>query len=98
MLSPLFDLGALAITFLNIAASPSLDPGPSAECPADMRLVTGQHHDEMEHLCIDPKTDAKTTHCFAYFEGASAEEGAVTARFDYLRSKAQIEALIGRTL
>ena len=29
---------------------------------------------------------------------SQAEEGAVTARFDYLRSKAQIEALIGRTL
>ncbi len=29
---------------------------------------------------------------------STAEEGAVTARFDYLRSKAQIEALIGRTL
>ena len=29
---------------------------------------------------------------------SQAEEGAITARFDYLRSKAQIEALIGRTL
>lgn len=29
---------------------------------------------------------------------SQAEEGAVTARFDYLRAKAQIEALIGRTL
>ncbi len=78
MLSPLLDLGAFALTFLNIAAAPSLDPGPSPQCPADMRLVTGQHHDEMEHYCIDPRTDSKTTHCFAYFEGVSAEEGAVT--------------------
>lgn len=29
---------------------------------------------------------------------SQAEEGAVTARFDYLRAKAQIEALIGRNL
>jgi sulfatase modifying factor 1 len=78
VLPPLLDLGALAITLLHVAAAPTLDPGPSAECPRDMRLVAGPHYDEMEHLCVDPHRDTKDTHCFSYHEGISAEEGAVT--------------------
>ncbi len=78
MLPPLLDLGALAITLLHVAAAPTRDPGPSAECPRTMRLVTGPHYDEMEHLCVDPHRDTKDTHCFSYHEGISAEEGAVT--------------------
>jgi hypothetical protein len=69
---------AFAGALLFFDLGPKLDPGPSAECPNDMRLVTGRHHDEMQHLCIDPRKDTKDTHCFAYFEGLSAEEGAVT--------------------
>ena len=75
MLAPLFDLAVFAITVLNAPAGPSLDPGPSPACPKEMRLVTGTHYDEMEHLCTDPRRDTKDTHCFAYHEGLSAEEG-----------------------
>jgi formylglycine-generating enzyme len=78
VLPPIFDLGALAITLLHVAAAPSLDPGPTAACPDDMRLVAGDHFDEMEHLCVDPRADSRTTHCFAYQEGISAEEGKIT--------------------
>ena len=73
MFDPLLGLGAFAAALLRFPAAPVIDPGPSPECPNDMRLVTGKHHDEMEHLCVDPRTDAKTTHCFSYFEGISAE-------------------------
>jgi formylglycine-generating enzyme required for sulfatase activity len=79
MLAPLFDLAALAITVLTLPAAPALDPGPSPRCPKDMRLVAGTHYDEMEHLCVDPRRDTKDTHCFAYHEGLSAEEGKVTS-------------------
>jgi Sulfatase-modifying factor enzyme 1 len=68
-------LGALAVGFLRVPLAPSLDPGPSAECPTDMRLVRGRHFDEMQHLCVDPRKDAKDTHCFEYFPDLSAEEG-----------------------
>jgi formylglycine-generating enzyme len=44
-----------------------------------MRLVVGEHHDEVQHLCIDPQRDTKDTHCFAYFEGLTGLEGAVTS-------------------
>lgn len=61
------------------AAGPSaLDPGPSPECADDMRLVTGTHFDEVQHLCVDPRKDAKDTHCFKYHEGITALEGAKT--------------------
>ncbi len=75
MLAPLFDLGILAITFLRVPAVPSLDPGPNPACPSDMRLVAGIHFDEMQHLCVDPRPDTKDTHCYAYWEGISGEEG-----------------------
>jgi sulfatase modifying factor 1 len=78
VLTPLFGLGALAITLLRVPAAPALDPGPSPACPKDMRLVQGTHYDEMEHLCIHPRRDSKDTHCFAYHEGISAEEGKAT--------------------
>jgi sulfatase modifying factor 1 len=55
------------------------DPGPSPECPEDMRLVWGEHHDEVQHLCLDPRRDAKDTHCFAYAEGVTALEGERTS-------------------
>lgn len=78
MLDPLLGLGALAIALLTFPAAPALDPGPSAECPRDMRLVKGVHRDEVQHLCVDPRRDAKDTHCFAYWEGLTAEEGPAT--------------------
>ncbi|HTJ85083.1 MAG TPA: SUMF1/EgtB/PvdO family nonheme iron enzyme [Polyangiaceae bacterium] len=60
-----------------LAAGPaaSLDPGPSPECPSDMRLVVGTHYDEVQHFCTKPQRDAKDTHCFAYDEGITALEG-----------------------
>ncbi len=69
-----FSLGAAT------AASPAaaLDPGPSAECPADMRLVVGTHYDQVQHYCTKPQPDAKDTHCFGYFEGITALEGEAT--------------------
>lgn len=75
MLDPVVATVALALGLLRVPAAPSLDPGPSPECPSDMRLVAGTHHDEVQHLCTEPRKDAKDTHCFAYWEGLTAEEG-----------------------
>ncbi len=61
------------------SADGSMDPGPSAECPRDMRLVSGTHHEDVQHLCVAPQEDAKDTHCFAYHEGITGLEGATTA-------------------
>jgi hypothetical protein len=76
MFDPFLSLGAIAIALLTIPAAPALDPGPSAECPHDMRLVKGTHADEVQHLCVAPQRDVKDTHCFEYWEGITAEEGA----------------------
>ena len=38
----------------------------------------GTHYDEEQHLCVDPRRDGKGTHCFAYFEDLTAEEGKAT--------------------
>jgi formylglycine-generating enzyme len=78
MPDPMLGLAALVAVLLAVPTAPALDPGPSPECPNDMRLVTGQHFDELQHLCLDPRHDTRDTHCFAYWEGASAEEGPVT--------------------
>ncbi|WP_437284413.1 formylglycine-generating enzyme family protein [Sorangium sp. So ce406] len=78
MIDPLLGLGALALAMLSLPAAPSLDPGPSAACPADMRLVTGTHHDDVQHVCVEPVKSGKATHCFAYWEGITAEEGPTT--------------------
>jgi formylglycine-generating enzyme required for sulfatase activity len=78
MLDPLIGLGAIAIALLTLPAAPALDPGPSAGCPRDMRLVKGTHAEEVQHLCVEPKRDTKDTHCFAYWEGITGEEGAQT--------------------
>jgi len=69
---------ALATFLLHIPAAPSLDPGPSPECPSDMRLVAGTHAEEVQHLCVDPRKDKKDTHCFSYYEGLTMEEGPET--------------------
>jgi sulfatase modifying factor 1 len=78
MISSLVGLAAFAYALLTIPAKPELDPGPSAACPPDMRLVAGTHYDEEQHLCVDPRRDAKDTHCFAYFEDLTALEGPET--------------------
>lgn len=76
MLDPVIATVALAVGLLRMPPMPALDPGPTPECPRDMRLVSGVHHDEVQHLCVSPQKDTKDTHCFAYWEGLSAEEGA----------------------
>ena len=58
--------------------APRSDPGPSARCPTNMRLVRGTHFDEVEHLCADPRHDKKDTHCYAYVEDVTFEEGEQT--------------------
>jgi hypothetical protein len=63
---------------LHVPLAPSLDPGPRNDCPSDMRLVIGTHHDDVQHLCVDARKDSKDTHCFAYAEGLTAEEGTKT--------------------
>src|SRR5687768_14818218 len=78
MFDPLLGLGALAVALLTISTAPKLDPGPSPERPNDMRLVSGTHFNEVQHLCVTPRKDKKDTHCFEYWEGITAEEGEVT--------------------
>lgn len=78
MIGAVLGLAAFAVALLKLPAKPNLDPGPSFECPSDMRLVAGTHFDQVQHLCTDPRRDAKDTHCFAYWEGLTAEEGDVS--------------------
>jgi formylglycine-generating enzyme required for sulfatase activity len=78
MIDALLGLGAFAMALLTLPAKPSLDPGPNAECPNDMRLVAGTHYAEEQHLCVDLRHDKRDNHCFAYWEGVTAEEGAAT--------------------
>ncbi len=78
MLDALIGLGAFSVFLLTVPAAPSLDPGPSPECPDDMRIVSGTHYDEVQHLCVDIQKDKKDTHCFEYWEGITAEEGKAT--------------------
>ena len=78
MIDGLLGLGAVAAALLSVPVAPPLDPGPSAECPSDMRLVTGTHHDVMQHYCVTPEDDKRDTHCYSYWPGFSAEEGTAT--------------------
>ena len=78
MLDPVVTTLALALGMLHVPVTPSIDPGPRNDCPPDMRLIVGSHYDDVQHLCIDPRKDSKDTHCFAYAEGLTAEEGTVT--------------------
>lgn len=78
MLDAVVSLGAFAAILLRVPMAPALDPGTNPLCPDDMRLVTGEHHDLVSHYCL-PSTDKKDPHCYSYWEGWSAEEGATTA-------------------
>jgi formylglycine-generating enzyme required for sulfatase activity len=78
MIDPLLGLGAFALALLTFPARPSLDPGPSPGCPPDMRLVAGTHFDQEQHLCVDLRADKRDNHCYSYWEGVTAEEGAAT--------------------
>lgn len=79
MSDPLAALIAISISFAS-APDPAalLDPGPSDQCPSDMRLVKGTHFDQVQHYCVSSQDDPKDTHCYAYFDGISAFEGAKT--------------------
>lgn len=50
---------------------PLPDPGPSAACPDDMRIVEADHDDEMERLCLVEKNDR----CWSYVPDAVATSG-----------------------
>lgn len=78
MIDPLVGLGALAIVLLAVPEPGLLDPGPHPECPPDMRLVEGEHHDVVQHYCVDPRPSQRDTHCYAYWDGITAAEGTVT--------------------
>ena len=56
------------------AYAPPPDPGPSAACPEDMRLVTGRHFDEVEHVCIDWKKGPNR--CYGYYPEMTVAHGA----------------------
>ena len=75
MIDPIFAAFAVTYALASVPAEP-VDPGPNAACPNDMRLVHGPHFDEVEHYCVDPRADTKDTHCYAYWEGITAFEGA----------------------
>jgi hypothetical protein len=62
-----------------VTAHGSVDPGPSAACPADMRLVDTTHYDDVEHLCIDWRDSVKR--CFAYHPDYTAAHGPKHLRF-----------------
>lgn len=51
--------------------TPPDDPGPVAACPQDMRLVQGEHDDEMERLCLVEKNDR----CWVYVPEAVSTSG-----------------------
>jgi sulfatase modifying factor 1 len=79
-------LGGALVVLLDVSPVDRLDPGPSSRCPSDMRLVAGDHFDEAQHLCTDPRTSdhtfagktKKVTRCYEYLPGVSALEGART--------------------
>jgi formylglycine-generating enzyme required for sulfatase activity len=57
------------------AAPPSATPTPApGACPADMRLVEGEHYEYVQRLC----TDWRQQHCFAVFPGLLAQEPRAT--------------------
>jgi len=43
-----------------------------------MRLVQGDHYENMGHLCLDSRADVKDTHCYRYAEDLSLLQGPVT--------------------
>lgn len=72
-MDPLLGTLAFAIVLVGLPLD-ARDPGPSPRCPSDMRLVVGTHHDEVQHLCVEPREG----HCYEYFAGITGEEGPAT--------------------
>lgn len=86
---------ALALTLLGApkvsAWEPPPDPGPSASCATDMRLVAGRHFDDVEHLCIDWKKGPQR--CWGYHPDYTVAQGEPTPmRFCMDRYEAPNEA------
>ncbi len=78
MVDPWLSLAALSLTLLGKPVLPEGDPGPSARCPDDMRLVEGVHHDHIAQVCLDVREDSSVPHCYAFAPGLSLMEGATT--------------------
>lgn len=66
-------LETLLAQIFAAAPAPALPPSAAA-CPADMRLVDGVHHDQVQRFC----TDWRQQHCYSIFPGLFAEESQVT--------------------
>lgn len=67
----------LLAQLLGAAPAPDAPPPPppsSLTCPADMRLVEGVHHEFIQRLCLDWRSD----HCFAFLPGVLAFEPRAT--------------------
>ncbi len=83
MIDPWLSLLGLSLLMAGRPATSPGDPGPSPECPGDMRLVDGIHYDSVSHVCVDPppapqragNLKARDTHCFHYAEDVSVLEG-----------------------
>jgi len=78
VIDPWVSLAALSLTLAAKPVVPSADPGPSASCPKDMRLVQGTHYENMGHICTDPRKAHNDTHCYQYAEDFSVFEGPTT--------------------
>ena len=74
MLHTILPLLLLALPALSGAENgyvPPKDPGPHPDCPPEMRLVAGVHHDEMQRLCLEVKNDR----CWSYVPHALSLDG-----------------------
>jgi formylglycine-generating enzyme len=71
--------GASLVPQVGIGVSANADPGPSAACPSDMRVVDTVHYDDVEHLCIDWRPSVNR--CFAYHPNFTAAHGPKHLRF-----------------
>ena len=79
MVDPLVSLAALSFALATEPDKIPGDPGPSELCPPDMRLVEGTHHDNVAHLCLDPRPEGKkVSHCYRYAEDFSVLSGPTT--------------------
>jgi Sulfatase-modifying factor enzyme 1 len=74
-MDPWLGLAALSVALLGAPILPDGDPGPSEACPGDMRLVHGDHSDELLQLCLDDRTEGKHDHCYRFHEGLSMLQG-----------------------
>jgi hypothetical protein len=79
VIDPWVTLAALTLALTDQPVIPERDPGASPFCPPDARLVEGVHYENVAHLCLDARKDAKDTHCYRYAEDLSVLEGPATS-------------------